>query len=352
MVGIDKASPRLYHRTLKDAAFSILQDGMIAGYADSGKLHNYFAEETLDELGAKACVRADHPIEIVMDTALVAAECWLFKTRSEGICTRDTVPGSAILYIRDARADEMLYSASAEGKQDDPAKEEEEQDEELERPTHVEADISPRASSPAAAASSGPAVVSPPSTPRLRDVPDVQRRGQVQECPQCRERIIIGQYICQHCNKGLRKRIPHDAARRHLASARNQYVGNIATLTGKAIDDLTETDLRTTHGHRVMKRGMISLDANTIAQARKAIKRAAVDGHESIYQRFTRDRTYALRMIEAGFNQRTMRQWACLIQAVLPNPGRSHAQRRMAQVSRPNGYAVHGGSPPRSLCLL
>ena len=138
------------------------------------------------------------------------------------------------------------------------------------------------------------------------------------------------------CNKGLRKRIPHDVARRQLASARNQYVGNIATLTGKAVADLTENDLRTTHGHDVMKRGMISLDANTIAQARKAIKRASAEGYGSIYERFTRDRTYALRMIEAGFNQRTMRQWDCLIQAVLPNPCRSHPQRRMAQGSSPD----------------
>ena len=143
---------------------------------------------------------------------------------------------------------------------------------------------------------------------------------------------MVGQYICQHCNKGLRNRIPHDAARRHLASARNQHVGNIATLTGKGVADLTENDLRTTHGH-VMQRGMISLDANTIAQARKAIRRAAAEGRGSIYQRFTPDRTYAFRMIEASFNQRTMRQWDCLIQAVLPNPGRSHAQRRMAQGS-------------------
>ena len=318
-------------------------EDVITCYRDSGKLHNYFAEETLDELGTKSGVREDHPIEVVMDTSLVAAECWLFKTRSEGICTRDTVPGSAILYIRDTRTDEMLYSAQADDTK------EEDQDKEMERPTHVEAEVSPRASSPAAAASSGAAVVSPPSTPRLRDVPDVQRRGQVQECPQCRERIVVGQYICQHCNKGLRKRILHDAARRHLASARNQYVGNIATLTGKAVADLTEDDLRTTHGHDVMKRGMISLDANTIAQARKAIKRAAAEGHENIYQRFTRDRTYALRMIEAGFNQRMMRQWDCLIQAVLPNPGRSHAQRRMAQGSRsrdPTGTPSTGDLRP------
>ena len=63
----------------------------IAEYGDSGKLHNYFAEKTLDELGTKAGVRADHPIEIVLDTALAASECWLFQKRSEG--TRDKVPG-------------------------------------------------------------------------------------------------------------------------------------------------------------------------------------------------------------------------------------------------------------------
>ena len=137
----------------------------------------------------------------------------------------------------------------------------------------------------------------------------MQRRVQVPTCPQCSQHIILGQYICQHCNKGLRKRISHDTARRNLASARHQYVGNIATLTGKAVADLTEGDLRGAHGHDVMKRGIISLDANAIAQARKAIKRAASDGHDSVYTRFTRDRTYALRMV------------------------RSHSQRRLAQGS-------------------
>ena len=111
----------------------------------------------------------------------------------------------------------------------------------MERPGRAEAvEISPRASSPAAA-STDQVNVSPASTlrtPRIRgEVPDVQRRGQVQTCPQCSQRIIKGQYICQHCNKGLRKRIPHDTAGRNLASARHQLVANIATLTGKAVAD-------------------------------------------------------------------------------------------------------------------
>ena len=300
------STTRLYRRTLKDAAFNILQEGRIAGYGDSGKLHNYFAEETLEKLGTRAGVRADHPLEIVLDPSL-----------------RPNVGSSR-------RGRKAFAQERADAPKDEAAQDDEEEDEEMERPAcAVASEVSPRASSPsaAAAASSDPANISPASTPRLREVLDVQRRGQVQTCPQCSQRIILGQYICQHCNKGLRKRIPHDITRRNLASARHQYVGNIATLTGKAVADLTEGDLRGVHGHDVM-RGIISLDANAIAQARQASKRAASDGHDSVYIRFTGDRTYALRMIEAGYNQRTMRQRDALIQAILPNPGRSHSQRR------------------------
>ena len=42
---------------------------------------------------------------------------------------------AAILYIRDTRSDEKLYSETADGKQDDTAKDEEDQDEEMERPS-------------------------------------------------------------------------------------------------------------------------------------------------------------------------------------------------------------------------
>ena len=308
MIGIDKAPPRLYHRTLKDVAFNILQDGMIAGYGDSGKLHNYFAEETLDELGTRAEVRADHPVEIVLDASIVASECWLFKTWSEGICTRDKVPGSAIPYIRDTRSDEMVYSASADALQDEAAQDEED-DEEMERPAHAE--VSPQASSPsaAAAASTDQIVVSPASTlPRLREVPDVLKTRTGPDMPAVLPTHHFGAvYLPTLATKGSASASHTTGARRNLASAGHQFVGNIATFTGKAVADLTESDLRGVHGHDVMKRGIISRDANAIAQARKAIKRAASDGHDSVYTRFTWDRTCARSMIEAGYNQRTMR---------------------------------------------
>ena len=117
VIGIDKARP--------DCTTAPC---MIAACGESGQLHNYFAEETLEEFGARAGVRADHPVEIVIDAALVAAEC----------CSKhDVVPGAAILYIRDTRSDELLYSASADGPKDEPAKDDEEEDKQMGRPARA-----------------------------------------------------------------------------------------------------------------------------------------------------------------------------------------------------------------------
>ena len=55
-------------------------EGMIAGYGGSGKLHKYFAEGTLEEVNTRAVVRADYPVEVVLDNSVVAPECWLFRT--------------------------------------------------------------------------------------------------------------------------------------------------------------------------------------------------------------------------------------------------------------------------------
>ncbi|CAE7460434.1 pol [Symbiodinium sp. CCMP2456] len=76
--------PRLYHRTTHDAAFQILEDGLIPGFRDSGKYHNYFAKATLSELGNRAGVRANLHVELVFDTVEVLKHAYLFETESEG----------------------------------------------------------------------------------------------------------------------------------------------------------------------------------------------------------------------------------------------------------------------------
>ena len=152
MIGVDKAPPRLHHSTLKDAAFNIFQERMIAGYGDSGKLRNYFAEETLEELNTRAGVR-DRPVEIVLDT--------LYWLRNAGFSGGHPHEGQSVgqRHPRDTRTRCSI--------QDDAAQKEEE-DEEMERPAPAEAvEVSPRASSPAAA-STDQVNVRPVSTPRVR----------------------------------------------------------------------------------------------------------------------------------------------------------------------------------------
>ena len=151
----------------------------------------------------------------------------------------------------------MLYSASAEGKQEDPAKDEEEQDEEMERTTRVEADISPQASSRTCLLPAPRAFVTPPMS-------SVAARFR-----SARSAVRASSLANTYASTATKASDPHDAARRNLASARHQYVGNIATLTGKAVAELTESDLQSAHGHDVMKRGIILLDANASLRLEK-----------------------------------------------------------------------------------
>ena len=81
IIPIDKAPTRLYHRTTHDAAFSILENAMLAGHGGSGKAHNYFSGEPLEAAKVKSGIRANLPIEIVFDTAeVLQAGCEVFVT--------------------------------------------------------------------------------------------------------------------------------------------------------------------------------------------------------------------------------------------------------------------------------
>ncbi|OLP89364.1 hypothetical protein AK812_SmicGene29194 [Symbiodinium microadriaticum] len=80
------------------------------GYGRSGKCHNYFAKAALDELGERGGVRANLKFEMVFDTSEVLQHAWLFETASEGILCREEVPGSCILFIRDASKNVIVWT--------------------------------------------------------------------------------------------------------------------------------------------------------------------------------------------------------------------------------------------------
>ena len=100
---IEDVPPRLYHRTVEDAAFQILNGELTPGFGDSGKIHNYFSALPLEEMTNQAGVRKDLPIEIVFETAAVlqhatsskrprTACCAERKSLAARFCTSGTLP--------------------------------------------------------------------------------------------------------------------------------------------------------------------------------------------------------------------------------------------------------------------
>ena len=84
----------------------------MAGYGESGKVHNYFASCPLEEMTeGTAGVRANCQYEVVVSTKLaLEAGCYLFTSKSEGILCRETIPAEAVLYVSDTKKDEVIYS--------------------------------------------------------------------------------------------------------------------------------------------------------------------------------------------------------------------------------------------------
>ena len=114
LIPIEDVPPRLYHRTVRDAAFAILNSALEPGHGSSGNAYAYFAKAPLEEMGPSTSgVRADCPIEIVFETSEVMKHAWLMESSSEGVLTREPVPGSCILYITDTQAGQTLYARPA-----------------------------------------------------------------------------------------------------------------------------------------------------------------------------------------------------------------------------------------------
>ena len=65
-IPIEEVPPRLYHRTVEDAAVAILDHKLLPGYGNSGKAHCYFSSLPLEEMSNQAGVRRDLPVEIVL----------------------------------------------------------------------------------------------------------------------------------------------------------------------------------------------------------------------------------------------------------------------------------------------
>ncbi|CAE7370689.1 GIP [Symbiodinium sp. CCMP2456] len=107
--GDEEFPNRLYRRTAHDAAFQILEEGLIPGFRGSGKYHCYFAKATLSELGNKAGVRANLHVELVFDTVEVLKHAGYFaenEFRVSACYTYGTPTAIQTLWTRPSPGDE------------------------------------------------------------------------------------------------------------------------------------------------------------------------------------------------------------------------------------------------------
>ena len=113
----DEIYPRLYHRTTREAAMSIIQTGLYPGGAGqfaSGRKHVYLSPTQPEKEGYVSGVRARSPIEICLDgLACLNARAILFETESNAVLTSWHLPNHCILWVVDTRNGATLWSAGA-----------------------------------------------------------------------------------------------------------------------------------------------------------------------------------------------------------------------------------------------
>ena len=324
----------LYHRTTKDAAISILNQGFKPGHRD---------------------VRA-----VVSTKEVLEAGLTLFYTQSEGVLCRSEIPAFTILQVRDTRDDEILYikafpEAEPEPEMDarpEPAEEIEEIEAEPERPETLRASTASAAPTPALSLPQGSAVTEanqemreegpdPEQYPTPRTaVPGVPAYAVVQgqaldaredliKCTNCPAYLIKGQMVCFSCGTQVAERVKHQNLRRRLNLRRRELEGQLMQRFGQRLLDVTTSNLGGLTD--VGARGSRSFEADTLDNARKNHANALKKGYSSILDRYHKDDLFLAAMGRLGKVRRNILVMDLLAKAVIPNPGRDFAQRRMAR---------------------
>ena len=352
----------LCHRTTKDAAISILNQGFKPGHRDSGKMHVYFADRPLEEMEhGTAGVRADHPVEVVVSTKeVLEAGLTLFHTQSEGVLCRSEIPAYTILQVRDTRDDEILYikafpEAEPEPEldaQQEPAEEIEEIEVEPERPDTPRAATASTAPAPELSLPQGSAATEADKEMRAEEqvseqyptpraaVPGVPAYAVVQgqaldaredliKCTSCPAYLIKGQMVCFSCGAQVAERVKHQNLRRKLNLRKRELKGQLLQRFGQRLPDATTSNLGGLTD--VSIRGSRSFEADTLDNARKNYASATKKGYTSILDRYHKDDKFLAAMGRMGKVRRNILVMDLLAKAVILNPGRDFAQRRMAR---------------------
>ena len=381
---------RLYHRTFRDPAFAILEEGFIPGFG-TANIHNFCSNETVEKGQHKAGIRADRHIEVCVSTKDALEYAWIFRSKSDGFLCREVVPGQCILYIRDTRTDTILW-----------AREEAAEDTSAERARSMEGEAPEKAprreeagtsSSPTATTSPRPKLlqahpksilkknkmlppgpegedqVTIPATPVTvkfegsgsitaevgnllaltdadRDKAAEERRAGRKEAPRARRLARIacgrcgvlrleGQHVCFSCGAGVNQKSSQQTLRTFLAASRESIYQSAASELGINVTELCSADLRSSQaGWEADIRGGLSFGAHAIENARKWVKLHKKHGFHGSAEKFDNVDEYALKSLKAGRSRRMCCVDDCLVNAYLPSAGRSWEQRTLGYGSR------------------
>ena len=280
----------------------------------------------------------------------------LFYTRSEGVLSRERVPGDTILYIRDTYTDTVLWSRAEET--DAPHTEEADvplpvggeapqESDEVEVEVEVEEDeeeLGPQVASTlelpvAPDAASAPeekeeqenvpkptrvkfntdievlAITAPGTTgitleATANDAGDQGPKGhaavtlragnipQVQ-CRKCGDWRLEGQRTCVHCGHYVTKGSRQSTFRIFMSQQRNKILDEITRATGQRLWEIDSASVRkaaSSHDHR----GAQSVDGRAISLAKQSLKQFTKHGFTSMVDKFDNDADYALHAVRNG----------------------------------------------------
>ena len=147
-------------------------------------------------------------------------------------------------------------------------------------------------------------------------------------CCHCGTSCLDGQRICFSCGGPVKPgQLRRQNGRTQLARGREAMINQLADDNNAPRVFLSKLK---SASKDVAGRGMASFEGDSIRKAKLALGKAKKLGFTTILERFTKDNTYACSLTNNGITRRSVRVMDCLVQAYLPNPGRTTTQRAMA----------------------
>eukprot|EP00435_Cladocopium_sp_Y103_P018085 s3504_g4.t1 len=334
----------IYHRTMRAHWRSIVTNGLIPGGGDSvnsGRAHVYGSPIRYGADGYKSGLRGKCPVElkIALRQAVEAGSVW-FRTKTDGILTPEQVPSQFIISAYDTEKKQMLWTraesnlapeswqgTSASGGQATSVNLVSREDRDL-------GDEDKRSARKREEEDDAARAEQPPARVRRVYIKPSHNEPFLGTCPLCQVEYVSGQQVCHCCgfdelpidDTGKLKFQPN---RKTILLERrmeklNKF-GVFGTINQSLLSSLTDqqaAELRQAVG----KRGLTSVEASVLNDAKDKLRRAKTMGYEGVEDRYASDAQFCDRVHQEGKGVQDCIQRDLLAYAHLPDPSRTRKQ--------------------------